>query len=168
MENIWRQSLWSGFGAALDMCEDALRACPEDLWNTPPQQPGPWSFWYTAFHALFWADVYLSGSPDGFTPPSPFTLDEFDPAGRLPPRAYTKEELLGYARYCRTKARSTIEALTEETASRPCRFPWGQMSYGELLLDNIRHLQGHVAELGIMLGQRLGSGPGWVGRVRGG
>ncbi len=169
VEGIWKLSLWSEFGAAIDMLEDALHACPDDLWSEPRPSAGhDWMFWYTAYHVLFWLDLYLSGTAEGFVPPAPFTLDELDPSGVLPPRTYTKDELLAYVRHCRAKCRSTIEGLTEESASRRCTFPWGELTFAELLLDNMRHVQSHVAELDLMIGQRTGSGPRWRGKVRSG
>ncbi len=169
MEDIWKLSLWSEFGAAIDMLEDALRACPDDLWSDPrPSEGHDWMFWYTAYHALFWLDLYLLGTAEGFVPPAPFTLDELDPSGRLPPRPYSKDELLAYVQGNRLKCRSIINELTEEGASRRCAFPWGELTFAELLLDNLRHVQSHVAELDLMIGQRTGSGPRWLGKVRSG
>ncbi len=66
------------------------------MWNDPAFPPGFSEFWYVAYHCLFWTDLYLSGAVEGFTPPAPFTLDELDPAGVLPDRQYTREELLAY------------------------------------------------------------------------
>ena|SRR5258705_8607961 len=80
----WKPILWQQFGAAIDMLENALLACPEDLWNDRSRRP---EYWYVVFHTLFFLDFYLSDSPEGFTPPAPFTLDELDPAGLLPERA---------------------------------------------------------------------------------
>ena len=133
-----------------------------DLWGDRSENP---LFWYTAYHALFWLDLYLSDTVEGFAPPAPFNLDELDPAGVLPPRVYTQAELLDYLGYCRRKCQSILAALTDAQASRLCAFPWGAVPFGELLLDNLRHVQGHAAELSLILGQKTGSGPGWVARA---
>jgi hypothetical protein len=71
------------------MLENALHACPDDLlsirlWNDPSNRAGLSEFWYVAYHALFWLDLYLSGAVEGFTPTAPFTLEELDPTGDLP------------------------------------------------------------------------------------
>jgi hypothetical protein len=63
--------------------------------------------WYLAYHALFWLDLYLSGSEEGFTPPAPFTLDELDPAGLVPERPHTKDELHAYLEHGRRECQST-------------------------------------------------------------
>ncbi len=80
MDSSWTSIVGRQFGAAIDMLENAVRACPADLWADQTQHV---RFWYTVYHALFWLDLYLSGSLEGFAPPEPFTLAELDPAGVL-------------------------------------------------------------------------------------
>jgi hypothetical protein len=171
METTWKTAVHQQFGAAIDMLENALRACPDALWhvrlwNDPAQQPEFSEFWYIAYHTLFWLDLYLSGSVEGFVPPAPFTLDELDPAGVLPDRPYSREELLAYLEHAHAKCRSTIDALTDEKARQPCKFPWGELTFAELLLDNMRHVQEHTAQLNMILGQKINWAPGWVAKRR--
>lgn len=66
----------------------------------------------------------------------------------------------------RHKCRAAIEALTDEQARQCCRFSWGEVSFLELLLYNMRHVQEHAAQLNLILGQKIGSAPGWVARAR--
>jgi hypothetical protein len=70
MDQTFKQILWQQFGAAIDMFENAITACPETLWDTEEQ------FWYRCYHTLFFLDYYLDDSPDTFMPPAPFTLGE--------------------------------------------------------------------------------------------
>jgi hypothetical protein len=163
MNVIWRTIIWQQFGAAIDMLENALLACPDELWSDRSQQP---EFWYVAYHTLFWLDLHLSGSVEGFAPPAPFTLDELDPTGLLPERPYTKGELQSYLVHGRQKCQATLEALRDEQAGRRCEFSWGEVSFAELLLYNMRHVQEHAAQLNLILGQQIGSAPGWVTRVK--
>ena len=129
----WKTIIWQQFGAAIDMLDNALRACPDDLWHetlweNPAERPEYAQYWYLVYHTLFWLDLYLSGGVESFTPPPPFTRGELDPAGLLPDRPYGKDELQAYLEHCRKKCRETIEALTDETAQRPCRFSWGEVT----------------------------------------
>jgi hypothetical protein len=163
MDISGRTIIWQQFGAAIDMLEDAMLACPDELWGDRSQQP---EFWYVVYHTLFWLDLYLSGSIEGFTPPAPFTLDELDPAGLLPERPYTKNELQSYLVLSRQKCRAALETLTDEQADQRCTFSWGEVSFTELLLYNMRHVQEHAAQLNLILGQKFGSAPGWVARVK--
>lgn len=179
MESAWRDALWPQFGAVIDMLDNAIAACPDSLWHgrlwpVPPDlglSEDFSAFWYLAYHTLFWLDCYLSGSEEGFAPPVPFTLAEFDPAGVLPERTYTKEELRDYLTYVRQKGRAALVGLTEEQARRPCDFPWtkGQpVSYLELQLYNMRHAQEHTSQLCLFLGQNaIPDVPGWVARAKG-
>lgn len=159
MDTASKAVMWQQFGAAIDMLENALLACPDELWNDRSQQP---EFWYVTFHALFYLDLYLSDSVVGFSPPAPFTLDELDPAGLLPERPYTKSELQPYLEHGRSKCRATIEALTDEKALQRCGFEWLDISFQELLLYNMRHVQHHAAQLNLILRQKTGSAPRWV------
>lgn len=171
MDTTWKTSLGQQFGAAMDMLGNAVAACPETLWQVPlwddDELPGAAEFWYIVYHTLFWLDLYLTGTVEGFAPPAPFTLDELDPAGLLPDRVYTREELQAYLEHNRRKCRATIEALTDEQAGRRCHFPWGEISFAGLLLDNMRHVQEHTAQLNLILGQKAGWSPRWVAQAKG-
>lgn len=151
--------LWQQFGAAIDMLENAIIACPEDIWGN---RIGFSEFWYITFHALFYLDLYLSESDKTFTPPKPFTLDELDERGLLPDRVYTKKELLIYLKHGREKCRSTIVNMTEEQTNKQSGFSWLDISVAEVFLYNMRHVQHHAAQLNFILSQKLGSAPRWV------
>jgi hypothetical protein len=138
-----------------------VTGCPDPVWD---DGSGPHAFWYIAFHALFWLDLYLSGSVEGFAPPPPFSLEELDPAGIVPDRPYTRRELQEYLAHCRRRLRETVAGSTPEAAGRRCRFGWGEASYLELLLYNMRHLQHHVGQLNMRIRQETGSAPRWVAR----
>jgi hypothetical protein len=161
MENVWREAVSAQFGAALAMLENAVAACPDELWGTPDSQP---QFWYLAYHTLFWTDLYLSGTRDGFAPPAPFTLDELEADGALPPRVYEKGEILSYIVHCRDKAAIAIGGLSEATVSRSYSISAGRVSYAELLLYNLRHIQHGAGQLNLLLRQGTQAPPRWVGR----
>jgi hypothetical protein len=154
--------VWHQFGAAVDMLENAINACPDALWGNKIDFP---EFWYIAFHALFYLDLYLSETDKGFIPPPPFTTDEMDERGLLPDRIYTKQELVKYLAHGREKCRSVIISMTEEQAARRCGFDWLELSVAELLLYNMRHIQHHAAQLNLMLSRATGSAPRWVRRT---
>lgn len=164
MRDIWGETIWRQFGAALGMLENAVRACPGEVWGASGRGP---EFWYVAYHTLFYLDLYLSGTPEGFAPPAPFTLTELDPAGAMPERVYTKDELLDYLRHCRGKLRATAGALDDERARSRCDFGWLEMSFAELLLYNLRHVQHHAGQLNLRLRQETGAAPGWVSAAEG-
>jgi hypothetical protein len=170
VDPVWKTILWQQLGAAIDMLENAMRACPADLWGDPSKQP-EWNshsvvgFWYVAYHTIFFLDLNLSGSVEGFAPPAPFNLDELDPAGLLPERMFTKDELLNYVEHCRRKCRAAIQALTEEKARERFEFGSSDISFAELLVYSMRHVEHHVGQLNLLLRQGTGSAPGYVRRA---
>lgn len=116
--------------------------------------------WFVVYHTLFWLDHYLSGSRDSFALPAPFV------AGSLSAEPYTKAELQAYLAHCREKCRATFATLTDETANRSCQFPWGEeVSFAELQLYSMRHVQEHAAQSSLHLGQKVGSAPDGVARA---
>ncbi len=161
--------IWQQFGATIDTLDNALRDCPQELWRDPvwPSQiPERSQVWYVVYHALFWLDLYLTGAEEGFVPPAPFTLIEQDDYSPIPERPFTKAELKAYLDECRKRCRATIEALTDEAAERRCRFSWGECSFAELLLYNMRHTQEHASQLLLMLGQKGVAVQDYVTQVR--
>jgi hypothetical protein len=163
MDDSMKEIIWQQFGAAIDMLENAVLSCPDDLWCDRSQRL---EFWYVVFHTLFFVDLYLSDSDVGFAPPAPFTLDEMDERGLLPERVYTKEDLLKYLEHGRKKCRTTIAAMTEEKANRRCGFHWLDLSVAEMLLYNMRHVQHHAGQLNLILRQKIDSAPRWVRKTK--
>lgn len=178
MDSLWRTMLWKQFGAAIDMLDNAVAACPDTLWRQPVWQdpdapPERAEFWYVAYHALFWLDLYLFGAEEGFAPPAPFALvEQDDAAGPLPEQPYSRDEVRAYLAALRQKLRATFETLTDERARQPVSFGWIEdgevVSYAELQLYNMRHVQEHAAQLSLLLGQHgiPGERIDWVGRAR--
>jgi DinB superfamily len=165
MDTVWRTALWKQFGAAIDMLENALVACPASLWSErlwpeppPPEFPPQFAqFWYVSFHTLVWLDLYLAGVlEEDFAPPDPFAQGVLDTAEAAPERPYTREELRAYLASMRQKCHATLSALTDEQARRPVEYAWSRgqpISYLELLLYTTRHTQEHAAQLCLFLGQ---------------
>ncbi len=166
MQNNFKSALAQQFDASIQMLEKVIQACPDHLWTVRLWKddviPQSSEFWYIAFHTLFWLDLYLTGSVEGFHPPVPFTLDELDPAGIIPVHPYPKNVLLTYLTYCQNKCKTTIEDLNNERAGQLCSFPWGEVTFAALLLDNMRHVQEHTAQLNMILGQEIGWNPRWL------
>lgn len=160
----WRASTWEQFGAAIDMLGDAIKFCPDHLWTVvlwkDPEDERYGQFWFIAYHTLKWLDLFLTGTMEGFAPPSPFLQ------GALPEQPYTKDEILTYLAACREKCQLTLEGLTDERAQQRCVFEWMEPSFLELQLYSMRHVQEHTAQLSLVLGQHDVMGPDWVARAR--
>jgi DinB superfamily len=163
MDMTWKTILWRELGASIDMLENAILACPDEVWGERLHNS---EYWYITYHTLFWLDCYLSEGLEGFMPPAPYTLDEFDPAGTLPNTVYSKDELHRYLLHCRKKCQTTLFNLTDEKARQHFRGNWEDMTIAELMLDNIRHVQHHTAQLNLLLRQRIDSAPQYVTRTK--
>jgi hypothetical protein len=140
-----KESLWKQFGASIDMLENAINLCTDELWEDR-------MFWYSSYHCLFWLDYYLTPEPNSFTPPSPFRLSEFDPEGALPDRVYSKSELLSYLQHNRQKCHQLIASMTDEVANSRWINEFKNYSIFEITLYNMRHVQHHA--------------PNWVGQTK--
>jgi hypothetical protein len=159
MNQSINNALWKQFGASIDMLENAIQLCPDSFWDTEKK------FWYNAYHCLFWLDYYLTTEPASFAPPAPFTLSEFDPAGAMPPRIYTKEELLHYLHASRQKCRQLIGGLTADGMTRRWVNDYKNYPVIEILLYNMRHVQHHAAQLNLLLRQETQDAPRWVAQT---
>jgi len=171
LDTTWNAALWQQFGAALEMYDNALKACPDalwraHLWSDPSDQSQPYvgEFWRTAYHTLYWLDLYLSSiaettsSATSVAPPLPFQAPDLDAEDDPPERPYTREELRAYLAYTTQKCQRTIASLQGKRAFYPYEFPLekGQgrpVSYVELMLYAMRHTQEHAAQLSLFLGQ---------------
>jgi uncharacterized damage-inducible protein DinB len=150
--------LWREFEITIDRFGEAVRDCPDELWEKRlwEDEPDQWvasgfsTYWYLCYHTLFWLDLYLTGAEEGFSPPAPFDLVEMED-GEILPRTYSRQELLNYQEFCSRKCQETIMSITQERANQLCRFPWGKVPFGELLLYSMRHVQEHSAQLHMFL-----------------
>lgn len=155
-----QEAIGNQLGASIEMLENAVLLCPSDQWDTAV------GFWYIAYHAAFWTDYYLTTEPSQFQPPLPFTLSEFDPTGKMPDRAYTKAELLGYLAHCQQKATLLVSTLTIEKLGHRWVNDYKNFSLLEILLYNTRHIQHHAAQLNLLLRQTINNAPAWVSQAK--
>ncbi len=130
METSWNSALWRQFGAAIDMLDNAVVACPDSLWTeqvwrVPPSSDFPpqfAQFWYLTYHALVWLDLYLSGVPEeDFAPPAPFVRRVLDSAEGLPVQPYAKEQLRTYLASLREKCQRHADRADGRAGAPACR-----------------------------------------------
>jgi len=153
MDTTLKTSIWQQFGAAIDTLDDAIGLCPDHLWSAvlwnDTDDPRYGHFWFVAYHTLFWLDLFLTGSSEGFLPPAPFVR------GALPQKPHTKEDVSAYLKQCRQKSKAAIDALTDEKAREICTFEWMKPTFLELQLYSMRHIQEHAAQLNFSLGRTV-------------
>lgn len=159
MINTIKETIWSQFGASIDMLINVISNCPEDYLINNKR------FFYIAYHSTIFLDYYLTLPADNFKPLLPFTQKDKKERPKeaiddlIPDRIYTKIELIEYLQNSRIKCKQLIDNLNAENLND--RFNEGNepddMDYPilEILLYNLRHTQHHAAQLNLMLRQDL-------------
>jgi hypothetical protein len=140
------------------MLRQVVEHCPESLWDATE---GKSKFWHIAYHALFYADLYLSDSLDTFKT-HPMHRADAENLGKVS-QPYAKDEIFQYLNYCREKV-ATQTANTDFSAESG--FHWLPFNKLELQFYNIRHIQHHMGQLQERLAAHGISGAGWVGMKR--
>jgi uncharacterized damage-inducible protein DinB len=84
----------------------------------------------------------------------------------IPDPPYSKEQLLAYVEHCREKCREVIRNLTDEKASQRYRFGNADLSFGDILLYNMRHACHHTGQLNMLLRQTKDIGSRWMFKAR--
>lgn len=165
---LLKESLWTQFGASIDMLENAIALWPEEKWQTNKK------FFYMAYHCLIFLDYYLNvPAKQEFVSPLPFTETNTVPPDGIddlvPDRIYSRQELLTYLHQCREKCRWVISNLTEQKLQeRWIQETWKKdYSVLEMLMYNMRHVQHHAAQLNMLLRQEINHAPSWVSRAVG-
>lgn len=162
-----KEIIRSQYLASLEMLNQAIIQCPEDLWADAKFNN---QIWQIAYHALFYTHLYLQTTEEDFTPrkmhfenahrfssPEPDLSGEGEAAG-----PYQKEEMLEFLDFCRQEVDAQVAALNLEAESG---FPWIPFNKQELQFYNIRHLQHHTGELCERLGTKAGIDIKWVGMM---
>ncbi len=161
----FRKLTISQYGAALQTLEDCVDECPNEQWVGKVANH---SFNESAFHALFFADVYLSKNLDElkeqeFHKQHAAEFGDYEELeSKIPENAYTKEFVKGYLDFCRNKVETLIANETEDELFAKSDIPWQEISRAELHTYNIRHLQHHAAQLIMRLRLDTQVDVGWV------
>jgi len=159
MAQALSDALWQQFGGAVDMLDNALAACPDELWAEPLWRVSPESgeaanaseFWSLAAHALRWLERYLAAAPEE-------RFGSLEGAAALTPApgaVLGKAEVRGALTAHRQRCHDMLVQLTEAELIRPVTYSWiaaEPITYVELQIYNLRHLQEHVAQLSLFLG----------------
>ena len=166
MLELYKQLIADQFEAALCMHSAAIDECPHARWHEPVAQ---WRFSQAAFHALFFTDVYLGRElaelrEQAFHREHVDQFGDYEELERRPPQAlYDKTFVGAYLQHCRDKAQRTVASETAESLARRPGFDWLKFSRAEVHVYNLRHIQHHAAQLGLVLRNETGTGVDWVG-----
>jgi hypothetical protein len=152
-------TIQSQYLAALEMLQQAIVACPEELWDAKEDQN---RFWRVAYHALFYTHLYLQHSEEAFAPWAEHRARYSELGREIAEEAapYSREDLLAYHGLCQEQVRTLVPTMDLDSGSG---FHWLHFDKLELQFYNIRHVQHHAGQLYERLRARAGVGAGWVG-----
>lgn len=142
--DVLKESLRRQYDSALTFIDYALRDTPDELWEAAlwkESEPGGAAIWNVAYHALWYLDYDMTGGFSKWAPPEPF--GERD-GGWGKTRVFTRDELLNYIRYCRTRVRDTVAGLNDELAATP--LPRTHRRQGQPYGVWLASIPGHVIE----------------------
>jgi uncharacterized damage-inducible protein DinB len=146
------------FEAALCMLSECITTCPPEHWDGRIANN---TFRQVAYHTLFFTDLYLSPSEDGFSLRDLHRRGGDERASKAPSPGLTQDETVAYAAVCRGKAVETLAAETPDSLARGSGFSWLALSRGELHLYSIRHVQHHTGQLSAYLRRIPVNGGRW-------
>ncbi len=153
----YTDAIISQYLASLEMLRHAITGCPEDLWDRAADRN---RFWHVAYHALFYAHLYLQESPAAFTPWAKHR-PHYERLELLPSDAepYDKAAVLEYLALCQAQVADRVPQVQPDGESG---FYWLPFTKFELQLYNIRHIQQHTGELMERLGTCAPVAVDWV------
>ena len=161
-----RQALRRQYLAALSMLRDALRRCPDTLWN---DATGGASLRELGCDAAFLTRYHLHPSQDTFRPwpgldPTP-SLDADLANGpsateATEPYSTSRTEVLAYVEHVIESLDASLEAL--DLGSSKSGFHGYRMSKLEHQLLTLRHLQHHTAQVVDRVREATGQAIPWI------
>ena len=156
MLNTLSELLANQYEASLSTLNLCVAGCPERCWS---ECVAKWKFCQTAFHAIFFADLYLQPSDDveAFKR-QPFHVEyktvfrDYEELEDRPQELlYDKLFVLNYLQHVRHKAQEAIARESADVLAGQSGFHWRKCSRAELHVHNIRHIQHHAAQLSLRL-----------------
>jgi hypothetical protein len=165
-----RKIIKSQYHASLAMLRETIERCPDELWMSTASTNG---FWQIAYHAVFFAHLYVLPNAQAFRPWAEHQKDTQnedglagppDPKSSLPliPRPYTRSQVLAYLGITDDMVDDAVNSL--DIHNPDCGFPWYKnITKLEHLFISIRHIQHHGGQLADRLRNAVDQGTRWVG-----
>jgi hypothetical protein len=149
------------YAASLRMLRQAIERCPNALWTGGRH---PRTTWRIAYHALFYAHLYMVQSEAAFIPWHRHRDGATDLWGADVPllEPYTQQELLEYADMLLEIVEETLGGV--DITCPETGYDWyPDMTKLEHEILSIRHLQGHVGQISERL-MEAGIDLDWISR----
>jgi hypothetical protein len=146
------------YQAMFQMVGEAVKGCPEELWDARWDEP---PFWQQAYHTLWAVDYYVSRSPEEYRLDPRFDQTAHNLAKR-PVEAASRELVLEYLDKVNRKCAQRLKDLAAADLGGKDPFPWTGPTLAHHLIYNLRHAQHHVGWMNSIL-RRKGAQPAeWI------
>jgi len=157
-----RDALKNQMLAALATLGQCAENCPDSEWG---ESRGDAPFSQALFHALFYADFYMSDGAGDFRS-QPFHAERVgmfrdyeELEDREPRETYSRAEITAYLDFCRAKAAAYFAEVSDDGLL--AQSGHRGMSRAEIAIYSTRHVQHHAAQLGLRLQQAGGKALRW-------
>jgi hypothetical protein len=131
----------------LEMLRQCVDRCPDELWESGKH---PRTYWRIAYHAAYFTHLYLQPDSKSFAPGALHRQNVQNLWGRpATVEPYSRAEMLDYIQSIEDGLSAMLDSL--DLAAPKSGFALYKMPKIELLMLNLRHLQGHVGQLSELL-----------------
>jgi hypothetical protein len=141
----------------VDMLQDAIRICPEDIWNAQSETRPVWEYVY---HTVFWLNGWLRDWSTPFEPPS-FHAEEALDLGPVVNTVISKDQMMTYLEKVRNDYRSLVVGETNETLLRETEQYGKLWSVTDRVFAQVRHIQHHTAYISAVLREKADLSLDW-------
>ena len=145
--NYLKEILLGQYEASLAMMKQRIEVCPPEYWDG---KVGRDSLRQTVYHALFFLDLYLAETEEGFVLRELHNKGGDDSKEGVSPGLSIADTLL-LVELCHKNIHESLAKETEESLRGESGFSWRKHSRGELHIYNIRHVQHHVGQISTCL-----------------
>jgi hypothetical protein len=144
--------------ATITMLQNAIAACPDDLWVAKGDGP---AIWQQAYHATFWLFAWARDWNTPFETPAFHSQEALELRPGATP-VITREQLAAYARDAREACLPYLRTLTPE-ALLETREAFGKSwTTADRIFSQLRHVQHHVGAMHAQLGKRATQPLQWI------
>lgn len=131
----------------LEMLRQCVDRCPDELWELGKH---PRTYWRIAYHAVYFTHLYLQPDSKSFAPWAQHRQNVQNLWGRPPSvEPYSRAEMLDYIQLIEDSVSAALDSL--DLQAPKSGFALYKMPKIDLLMLNLRHLQGHIGQLSELL-----------------
>jgi hypothetical protein len=166
--NILINDICDQINASLYMLKDCIDRCPEKEWN---EKHNDYPFSQVVFHTLFDLDLISCNSEtqlknQQFHKDNMHYFDGYEELNeKRPDHYYEKAFIEKYYQHCTIKVLNITKEIDVNIILTPNMDIYKSMTIHRRLINGIRHIQHHSAQLGLRLQYISGIEMNWIGRV---